>query len=111
MAQPFTVGQLIERGLTAFWKCQACAAAGELDLPRVARERGPGVVLMNRSPPCRRCAAGRVFFYVRGGLAVARQTTAAADRRALAEAAAAIARDLEARGFRRVAGRWVPPAA
>lgn len=75
MAHVFTVGDLLARQFTAFWKCQGCEASGEVDLPRIAQEKGRDFTLMNRHPPCRRACGGRAFFYVRGGLAVQRQTT------------------------------------
>lgn len=109
MAHLFTVQDLVDRGLTAFWQCMSCRAMGDVDLPRLAAVLGPGATLVNRHPPCRRCAGGRVFFYVRAGLAVQRQTTREADRQALRDDAAAVARELRARGFRRVEGRWVAP--
>jgi hypothetical protein len=109
MAHVFTVGDLLAKNLTAFWMCQGCQASGEIDLPRLAREKGRAFTFMNRHPPCRRECGGRVFFYVRGGMAVHRQTTPDADLQALRDSAAQTARALEAKGYSRVDGHWVAP--
>ena len=109
MAHVFTVGDLLAKQFTAFWKCQECQASGEVDLPRIAREKGHDFTLMNRHPPCRRECGGRVFFYVRGGLAVQRQTTHEADRQALRDSADEIGRELKAKGWTMAAGQWVAP--
>ena len=108
-AHTFTVGELLAKNLTAFWMCQTCRASDDVDLPRIAREKGRDFTLLNRHPPCRRECGGRVFFYVRGGMAVHRQTTPDADRQSLRDSAAQTARELEEKGYSRVHGQWVAP--
>lgn len=47
-----TVGSLIEGGVRVTRSCQWCKDFGEVDLQRIAREKGAGYSMLDRLPLC-----------------------------------------------------------
>ena len=61
-----TVGAILANRWLVYTECELCELRFRADLKRIARERGPGFVLWERSTTCRRMGCpGRVTFWVR----------------------------------------------
>lgn len=56
-------------GARVWWKCQECAASGDVDVDRVIAAKGPNYDLTDRTAPCRTPGCGYwVGFYAQSGI-------------------------------------------